>query len=169
MNFEPEANFGHAKAGCYQCMSPNAGVAFDASIEGEGGLYLCRACLIDAVRLIDWERDKHMVEENAGLRAEIEMLQQELDEQGKLVATLKKSWDLHKAREARSGKRSGDRGLGGLGSSDDGGVADGEEGPRGLRQVDGGAAGSADGPADESQPGAVSGGADLAEFPLSPA
>lgn len=41
----------HAKHSCYHCGSAQEGVDFEVHIEGEGVLYVCRACLTDAAKL----------------------------------------------------------------------------------------------------------------------
>lgn len=45
---ENQASITAAKGGCYICTNPNDGVAFDAVIEGEGVLWICTGCLLDA-------------------------------------------------------------------------------------------------------------------------
>lgn len=51
MQHEINADYIAAKGGCYQCTNPTDVIYFDASIEGEGVLVICTACILDAAQL----------------------------------------------------------------------------------------------------------------------
>ena len=48
-----QSYYTYAKSSCYRCGSSGPGVDFDAHIEGEGCLFLCDACIREAIFVIE--------------------------------------------------------------------------------------------------------------------